>query len=366
MCRKILIWLCLFVPLSGGIYAQNDPTEKPAKKDKKVKLLPLPLIGSTPETRLYFGAALLSSLDFYQDSITRLSTASLEFNYTLNKQLIFTLDGFYNTRRNDFLINFDNQVLKFPEYYWGIGNETPESNQELIQAWRIELKDILLRRVKKDFYAGLLYQMQSIFQLEYSDSSQLEQSGVTGASGGISSGIGYALYWDRRDNILNPSGGSSFLSFQHVGFSKYAGSDFGFQTIELDGRYYLHTWRDHVLAFQTYNYFTVGDPPFRMLGLLGSGSHMRGYYRGRFRDRHYLSVQAEYRLAIWRWVGMAAFAGMGDVTQDFSDLRIGNLKYFAGGALRIRMSKEDNTWLRADFSVGRQTTGFYFSFGETF
>lgn len=336
------------------------------KKERKVKLLPLPLIGSSPETRLYFGAALLASLDFYQDSVTRLSSAELEFNYTLNKQLIFSFDWFYNTRRNDFIVVGNNSLLKFPEYYWGIGNETPESNEELYQAWRLELSDILLRRVKGDFYAGPMFRFQSIFQMETADTSLLATSGVLGAEGGVSSGLGYALLWDRRDNILNPSGGSSYLSLRHAAFMPWLGSDFSFQSIELDGRYYINTWRDHVLAFQTYNNFTLGNAPFRMLSLLGSGSHMRGYYRGRYRDNHYMSVQTEYRLTIWKFIGAAAFTGLGDVSENFSDLRFSNLKWFAGGALRIRVNKADNVWLRADYSVGRNTTGFYFSFGETF
>jgi outer membrane protein assembly factor BamA len=280
--------------------------------------------------------------------------------------MIFGLDGFYNTRGNRFLITADDQVLKFPEYYWGIGNRTSEDDQELYQAWRVELRNALLKRFKHDIYIGPVFQFQSMFGLQYADSSQLESSAITGAAGGNSVGLGYAIYWDRRDNILNPSGGSSFLSLQHTGFSRHIGSDFGFQTVELDGRYYINTWRDHILAFQTYQYFSLGDPPFRMMGLLGSGSHMRGYYRGRYRDRHYLSAQMEYRLAIWKWVGMAAFAGLGEVTRDFRDIELTNLKYFMGGALRIRMSKEDNTWLRADFAVGKQTSGFYFTFGETF
>lgn len=362
--KTILICLLAFILIHPQFTRAQDSTR--VKKDRKVKLLPLPLIGSAPETRLYFGAALLSTLDFYRDSVTRISNANLEFDYTLNKQILLTFDGFYNTRGNRFLITADDALLKFPEFYWGVGNATNEDQQELYQAWRIELKNAVLKRLKHNIYVGPTFQLQSMFGMSFADSSQLQGSGVTGSNGGLSTGLGYSVYWDRRDNILNPSGGSSFVSVQHIGFSKYIGSDFGFQTVELDGRYYVNTWRDHVLAFQTYNYFSFGDPPFRMMGLLGSSSHMRGYYRGRFRDRHYLSLQTEYRLAIWRWVGMAAFAGLGDVTHDFTDLQWNNMKYFWGGALRIRMSKEDNTWLRADFAVGRKTNGFYFSFGESF
>ena len=34
---------------------------------------------------------------------------------------------------------------------------------------------------------------------------------------------------------------------------------------------------------------------------------MRGYFTGRFRDRSFTALQAEYRFHIWRWVYGAAF-----------------------------------------------------------
>lgn len=57
-------------------------------KVKKVKVLPVPAFGYSPETKTYIGAVALFTFNFYNDSITRLSNAKVEFNYTWNKQAI--------------------------------------------------------------------------------------------------------------------------------------------------------------------------------------------------------------------------------------------------------------------------------------
>jgi len=66
------IFLLWFVLSLNALKAQDSI------KSKKVKILPVPSIGYTPETKTYFGAVSLFTLDFYQDGKTRTSNAKLE------------------------------------------------------------------------------------------------------------------------------------------------------------------------------------------------------------------------------------------------------------------------------------------------
>jgi hypothetical protein len=42
------------------------------------------------------------------------------------------------------------------------------------------------------------------------------------------------------------------------------------------------------------------------------------------------------------------------------------VKFSAGAGLRLNVNKQETTHLRADFGIGKNTTGFYLSFGEAF
>ena len=335
-------------------------------KHKQFRILPLPTIGYSPETNWYFGAVALTTLDLYNDTITRVSNADWEFNYTLNKQWIADVNWIFHFRENRYIWRAENAYLHFPEYFWGIGNSTPAENEELYVADRVELDHLLLKKLKGSLYGGLGFRFQSVHNIMPEPGGLLDTGSIPGNGGGVSSGLGYGLVWDKRDQVLNPSAGSSYFLFRHQIFGSYAASEYSFSHFNLDGRYYLQTFPGHILAFQGYGEMNTGNVPFRMMGLLGSDAHMRGYYRGRYRDVNYVSGQMEYRMPVWRWIGIAAFLGAGDVFRSFGDLRVGEIKPSAGGGIRLRVDPENKTNLRFDFAVGRETSGFYVSFGESF
>lgn len=65
---------------------------------KKVTVLPVPVIGYTPETNIYFGAVTLFTINNVHDSLTRTSNAKIEFNYTWEDSEIKTFQRFsWNT-----------------------------------------------------------------------------------------------------------------------------------------------------------------------------------------------------------------------------------------------------------------------------
>jgi hypothetical protein len=110
----------------------------------------------------------------------------------------------------------------------------------------------------------------------------------------------------------------------------------------------------------------LGNPPFRMMALMGSDVHMRGYYQGRYRDRNYHTAQAEVRYPIYKWLRGVAFAGLGDIAAK--PLQFGRLpKPSAGAGLRILVDKAESTYMRFDYALGSKgNQGFYIGFGEAF
>ncbi|MCS7086512.1 MAG: BamA/TamA family outer membrane protein, partial [Bacteroidia bacterium] len=93
---------------------------------------------------------------------------------------------------------------------------------------------------------------------------------------------------------------------------------------------------------------------------------MRGYFRDRFRDKHYAAAQIEYRAPLFWRLGAALFAGVGDVSQHPLSFRYSTLKHSVGAGLRFMADRKERVNLRFDFAVGRNETAFYLSFGEAF
>lgn len=59
--------------------------------------------------------------------------------------------------------------------------------------------------------------------------------------------------------------------------------------------------------------YKLGAVPFTQMPMLGGQNLLRGLFGGRYRDHALVAAQAELRVPVWRWFGLAAFAGAGEV-----------------------------------------------------
>jgi outer membrane protein assembly factor BamA len=359
-CRFIFWGLYLTI---STVCASPGDSLKPKKH--KLKVLPLPEFGYAPETRWYAGGVALFTYKIFDDSTTRTTNFKLELNYTQNNQTIVSSDYNIFLKNNRFYFFGENSFQRFPENFWGIGNHTSNENLEKYDANRLELNNGFLKQVKKGIYIGPTYRMQYMYNIRPEPRGILDNGTIPGAGTSFSSGLGYTINWDRRDNILNPRKGL-LLSFSNSYFGKIFGSSFGFQRFEIDARKYFKLFSKHILAVQAFGIFNKGNPPFRMMALMGSESIMRGYYQGRYRDKNYLTFQAEYRMPVYWIFGLTTFAALGDVASRLENFEIINFKATYGLGLRIRVDKRDNVNLRFDYAMGRNTSGFYVVFGEAF
>ena len=175
----------------------------------------------------------------------------------------------------------------------------------------------------------------------------------------------HALAGVRLDSRDSPgyarSGGSLGVTLHD-----YADQDgqFGFQRVEYDAIQHLpvliDTW---VLSLHARLETTVSkdgqDLPFFMLPALGGGSTLRGYTSWRFRDRHSVLVQAEWRVLANRYLDAALFYDAGKVTARRDDLDLKNLKSDFG--LGFRLHGPLSTPLRIEFAKGNEGLVLVFS-----
>ncbi len=122
-----------------------------------------------------------------------------------------------------------------------------------------------------------------------------------------------------------------------------------------------------MLAANLYLKSVGSNAPFYELPALGGQQPMRGYFAGRYRDRNYMSLQSELRQYFSKRFGFEAFAGVGDVGNEITDLSLRELKYSFGGGLRYLFNKKENVNLRMDIGVGQDgNTGICFGIEEAF
>jgi len=109
-----------------------------------------------------------------------------------------------------------------------------------------------------------------------------------------------------------------------------------------------------------------GETPFDQVPGLGNDRIMRGYYNGRYREKNYMAAQLEWRMPVWRLIGITTWVGTGQVGHNVGDYTWSGLKPNFGVGLRIMFDKASKTNIRIDQGYGKNTNGTYFSVGEAF
>ena len=323
---------------------------------KKVKILPVPTVGYSPETKTYLGAVTLFTLDFYQDSVTRTSNAKFEFNYTWNRQLILEAEWNYFFREEKWFTKGRLHYSEYPDFYYGVGSETPESNKLLYQSNRIIFEANILKMAGSKFFIG-----PNVKYIKYYNVSYTSVLSFPELSDHSTFGIGITLLKDSRDNLLTPRKGI-YLNIN----SGYNFSDHNYGEVTVDLRGYKTWCQKFTWANRLISEFNFGKPPFYDFAFLGGDKYVRGYSYGRYRDKNLTSWQTELRFPlVWKF-GIAAFGGLSNLYHTGS-FNLKNTKTNYGLGVRFLVDKHDRTNLRLDYAIGDgENSGFYISFGESF
>jgi outer membrane protein assembly factor BamA len=154
------------------------------------------------------------------------------------------------------------------------------------------------------------------------------------------------------------------LAFIHYG--ELFQQSFPMNTLFLDGRYFIPTTKNQVLALQVVGQFSSGEVPFNQLSLMGGETMMRGYYLGRYRDKNYVAAQAEYRFLPFGFskrLGGSVFGAVGAVSES---IPTDNYKWSAGAGLRYLLFPKKDIFTRIDVGMNPDGYGIYFYIGEAF
>ncbi len=343
---------------------EEDIEKKDTTETKRYSFVPLPLVYFTPETRWGFGVGSFLSFRFKnQTQVVPPSQMQIGFAYTLEKQLLAYLPFQLFVKDGKVKLYGELGYYKYVYRYFGNGSESLESDEEIYKVDYPRVRLNALYRVHPKIFTGVRYFMDDYKIQEIATDGLLATQDILGNKGGLISAFGVVANYDSRDDVFYPvRGGLVELSF--LTNSKSFGSDFEFKKIFLDASRYFNFGKNNILALNIYSETTFGDAPFNQLSQLGGTKRMRGFLEGRFRDDHFLTFQSEYRFPIFWKIKGAIFGSVASVGSQEDGFQ---KTFFAYGfGIRIGISKIEKINLRLDYGFGKNTSGFYLTFGEAF
>jgi len=376
----ITIFLLGFSPIESS--AQNlekvlefltvHPNKKAVEKDSTIypaKAIFTPVITYAPETNLSFGIGMKGLFKMRgSGDETRTSNIPLSVQYTIeNKYLFFSGFEIFSPQER-YMLTGNIRIQSFPSLYFGVGQDTPKSNEEEFAYSQILIEPILLKNLfRKHLFFGGGIRYNRISGMEVEPEGLLGLSEQSGASGSTSSGIQLAIIFDSRDNILNASKGM-FIGLTHGFYGSFLGATQNYQLSRLDFRYYMQPLKkpSSILGIHFLAHFSHGDTPLLEQARLGGDLIMRGYFEGRYTERHLLATQVEWRQKLsYRW-GVVGFAGIGTVAPSIDQFNLDYIRPSLGVGVRFLIDAEENLNLRLDYGIGNEKNNYYFKIAESF
>ncbi len=261
-----------------------------------------------------------------------------------------------------FRLIYDAEFYTFPSYTWGIGYDmcNEDKNKTELKRHQVNVKASFLIHLTDNFFIG------PTFAYNYIDCDNPDNPEILPDFDRVTSnvGIGFTAVYDTRDVITFPRKGC-LLSGTQTFRPQCIGNSHAFSTTELTACFYSQVWKGAVLAGDVNGMLNFGDVPWGLMAQLGGSNSMRGYYEGRYRDKHKLECQLELRQHLWGRNGIVAWVGAGTVFDKFSAID-GN-KILPNCGIGYRWEFKKNVNLRFDCGLGKAgQSGVMFSVNEAF
>ncbi len=346
--------------------------KKAVAKDSTIypaKAIITPVMSYAPETNLSIGVGIKGLFKLKgSGEETRTSNIPLTFQYSVENKYFFFSGFEIFWPEEKYVLAGNVWIQSFPSLFYGVGQDTPRSNEEEFGFGKILFEPIFLKKMFFPYlFLGSGFRYNKINQVEFLPDGFLANSEQTGSLGSTSSGIELAMLYDSRDNLLNAHSGM-YLEFTHGFYGKFLGGTHRYELTRLDLRYFTQPFKKSpsVLAFQFMMHFSHGDTPLHELGRLGGDESLRGYFEGRFSDRNLMIAQVEWRQSISQRWGFTTFAGFGGVAPSVGQFSLRTMRPAVGVGLRFLIDPEERLNLRLDFATGQETIKYYFKVAEAF
>lgn len=351
-------------------------------------LTPFVAPGYTPEQGALLTAGALVSFrtrpELISGALSELvqrSTITLNASYSTTGAFTFNVDlaSYWSGDRLRIFTKFG--LKDMPDHYWGVGIEAgkaPEGDSTTAyQRTSLVLMPKVLWRVRPDVYVGGLLDLNRTVASEVSPGMAADPYYQAFGPENSNVGIGAIFQYDTRDIAANAWGGL-FLSAQATAYGGLGG-DNDYEVYDLEYRQYHQVGRPgRTLAWTARSRLAYGDVPWAELSQVGSGTDLRGYRQGRYRDKAMLYAILEYRhqfrnekrpTGLSRH-GLVGWGGAGSVGNDVR----GFDQWLPNWGVGYRLEVQPRMSVRVDVGFGREyldsgnkfVPSVYFGFTEAY
>ncbi len=335
---------------------------------KKVHYLAVPVVFKSPETGWSLGVSGSSSFKttHHNDTLTRTSVIQGIAFFTQRHQNVQAIDATIYFPKEKYILYVQASHSYFPDNFWGIGSFTKNGDREKYAYAQAYFSGHIKRMVRKNLFVGFIVDYQNVYKVSYKEGGIFETSSFYGKKHYDDLGYGVSLSYDTRNSSFWPTKGF-LLQGKYISYDRQLGSTYTFNNLNTEARFFKSIVKNHIIALQLFNNYSVGSVPLRSLSSLGGSNNLRGFYQGRYRDYSMYSIIAEYRAHLFWKLGTCIFGGLGNVYHHFNDASFTNAKYSFGGGLRLQILEKEKMNIRFDYGYSdKYNNGFYFTIGECF
>ena len=312
-------------------YYRLHPRRHPSFRSPEFRVMPLFGAMYTQETEFLAMGGFMGSGRTSEDTLAPPSTVGAVLMISTNLSAAGAVTGAWISRKGNFLIHYSAAYIYGPRYFWGLGYEAAsrDSNRGRIVSHRADARaDLMYRRgnlLKAGGFVSYAYSGVSELSTSYPmDGEPMETHYV---------GLGLRFDLDTRDNGSEPSRGILITAEESVHFPLQGSRPFARTEVTAD--FYLPLWEGGVLAMDLYGQVNSRTAPWTVWPDAGGDIRLRGYYKGRYRDRNLLSAQVELRQRIHGSHGAVVWGGAGNVFPSFKDFEIKNTLPTYGAGYRF-------------------------------
>lgn len=337
----------------------------------------LPFVVANPLIGAGAGAAVVGSFRTGRSTSTSWSSFSLSGIVTTNAQSSLNVRSDVWLPDDDWVLVGDWAVSHFPGPAWGLGGATPDSNRTIVDRRELKFHETAYRRLAARLYAGAGYFLDDDFDIRDERAAGGEATAFSaygiGTSGrSVSSGLTASLLWDSRDNPLSPWRGLYGLVRYRWEPDEF-GTERTWQSLWLEGRAYLPTGRrGDTVALWAFGWASFGRTPYLMLPSIGDDPEMRsgrGYVEGRHVGRDLVGAEAEWRFALWEFVGATLGANVHSVSDRDALEGVPAFNHWhpaAVAGIRLTIDRRSLANVAIDLAVRPGGVAAYLNFNEAF
>lgn len=377
-----------------GIFKKSKKVSL-AETEPKIDLSFIPTIGYTLSTGLAAGVSGVGTFYTQKNHSLNISVVNTQVLYDSKGQAILFIQSNLWAHNDDYKFVSDFRIEKYPDVTYGLGDTTTTHRPDPITYNYLRLYQTVLRKIVPHFYVGVGYDLdihynivEDIVQAKRKNKKPIltEYEIYTGVKTTKSpttksSGYTFNFLYDTRSNPENAITGT-FVDLIFRNNYMFLGSNTDYSSAIFDIRKYfkLSKHSNNVLAIWNYDWLTLdGKPPYLDLPSVGADMYNntgRGYPINRFRGKHMIYLEAEYRFGITKngLLGGVVFGNAANYSTNLipptATTAADDLQHIipAGGAgIRIKINKHSNTNLCIDYGIGTQgSRGFFVNLGEVF